>query len=80
MRIKMIWQDWIFMLGNFIFSGSLIPSVLSEMKPHPMTCALTGGVLILYAIAFATMKRWIPAVATLLTVAMWLILLVQGLL
>jgi len=73
----MIWQDTVLMVGGFIFSIALIPSVRSKNKPAVSTSLLTGGVLTAYIICYATMGFWLACSSGLLTAVMWFVLAIQ---
>lgn len=72
-----MWQDILMMVGGFILSVALIPTVISKGKPARSSCLLTGGVLASYVVAMATLGLWLAACATALTTTMWFILLFQ---
>lgn len=73
----MIWQDMVPIIGNIVFAVALIPSILSKQKPHRLSCAMTAGVLFLYAGTFWTITLWYWSLATLVTATAWTILLFQ---
>lgn len=75
----MIWQDVLIMIGGFGFSIALIPAVRSKKKPPSSTCLITGGILASYCVAFATLGLWLAFIGTLMTAALWFILLFQTL-
>ncbi len=73
----MIWQDILMMVGGFIFSVALLPSVLGKEKPARSSCLITGTILTSYVVAMATLGLWLSAGATVLTATMWFVLLLQ---
>lgn len=73
----MIWQDILMMVGGFILSIALLPSVLGKDKPAKSSCLITGGILASYVVAMATLGLYLSASATALTTTMWFILLFQ---
>jgi len=73
----MIWQDIAITVGCFILAGALVPTIRNKHKPEPLTSALTGGVLAVFAFAFATLGLWLSAVSQALCALLWLVLLAQ---
>jgi len=73
----MIWQDWLILIGCFILSVALIPTVLNKHKPEPSTSAITGSVLISFSIAMGTLGLWLAAVGQVLCAIIWFVLLAQ---
>jgi hypothetical protein len=73
----MIWQDILFMIGNFTLGAALIPTVLAKEKPSLLTSALTGVVLYSYCLAFATLNLQLAAIAVGVNASLWIVLLVQ---
>lgn len=77
----MIWQmmlmNLVFMIGGFLFVVALCPSVTSKDKPAWKTSALTGGVLVCYAVVQAMNGLWLAFLATFLTSLMWWVLFFQ---
>jgi hypothetical protein len=70
-------QDYIYTAGSIIFILSLLPAVFSKEKPPRSTCALTGGVLYVYAVNGYTLDLYFTAITTLITAAVWTVLLFQ---
>lgn len=73
----MIWQDVLLMFGGFGFVVALIPAVRSQSKPPRSTCAMTGGILALFCLAYATLGLWLAFIATAITSTLWFVLLLQ---
>ena len=73
----MIWQDIVLMTGGFLFVLSLIPSVRGKNKPEKLTCLTTGGILVAFAISYATLDLWLACTSTSLTSLTWFVLLAQ---
>ena len=73
----MIWQDIVFMIGGFIFSIALVPSILGENKPARLSCAITGIILAVYCVLYATLGLWLAFSSGMLTSLAWFILLIQ---
>lgn len=73
----MPWQDMVFTVGNIIFAGSLIPSILSDDKPSVWTSFPTAAFLYLFAYTYITMSLWGSAFAIGLVAICWTILAIQ---
>ena len=77
MGIDFIWQDIVFMIGGFIFSGALIPTIIAKEKPAMSTCIMTGVVLAVFSVSYATLGLWGAFVSNSLTSSCWLTLFTQ---
>jgi hypothetical protein len=75
----MIWQDWVMMVGSFIFALALIPSVRGKDKPAVSSSIITGTVLLVFTLCYATLGLWLSFGSTFLTVIMWYVLAIQKL-
>ena len=73
----MVWQDLVLMLGGFGFSFALIPAVRSREKPPRSSCLMTGSILGIFAVTYATLGLWLAFSSTIITTTMWFILLLQ---
>lgn len=73
----MMWQDIVLMLGNFVIAAALLPTVVNKHKPAPLTSALDGAMLAVFAVVFATLGLWLSAIAVSVSAALWFVLLVQ---
>jgi hypothetical protein len=76
----MTWQDVLIGSEQVLFAVALVPSLLSERKPHAVTSALTGLTLLAFAVAYASLDLVYSAAAALLCGVLWLVLLLQVLL
>ena len=70
-------QDYIYTAGSILFILSLLPALKAKEKPPRFTCALTGSVLYVYAINGYTLDLYFTAITTLVTAAVWTVLLFQ---
>ena len=73
----MIWQDLVLMLGGFGFSIALIPAVKAREKPPRSSCLMTGSILGIFAVIYATLGLWLAFSSTIITAGMWFALLLQ---
>ncbi len=73
----MMWQDIILMVGGFIFSIALLPSILGNSKPARISCVTTGTVLSIYCIVYATLGLWLAFGSGVLTALAWWVLFFQ---
>jgi branched-subunit amino acid ABC-type transport system permease component len=73
------WQDFVLTAGSLVFIAALLPSVFSNNKPAISTSAITGGVLGVFAVTYATLSLWFAAVTTAMSAVLWLFLAIQKL-
>jgi hypothetical protein len=67
----MIWQDWIFSIGSWIFIIGFIPSFLKKQYTAVGTSILTGGVLLVFTVTYLTLGLPMAAVSNFLTSSCW---------
>ncbi len=73
------WQDALLSLGGIGFIAGLIPSVLGEMKPEPITSLATGLILVSFLTVYVSYRLWMTVLLTAVTAVLWLTLFVQAL-
>jgi len=73
-----MWQDYIFSIGNFAFAVMLIPSLISDKKPHWLTSLFTSLLLYLFSYCFLTLKLSLTFIAMLVSASCWMILFIQS--
>jgi len=73
-----MWQDYVFSIGNVLFSIMLISSLLTSAKPHWLTSALTSALLFLFGYCFSTLNLKLAMVASFITATAWMILFIQS--
>lgn len=71
------WQDLFLTAGNVVLWLALLPSVFSENKPALSTSLLTGSILLMFSVIFATLELWFSSAALALVGATWFVLAVQ---
>ena len=71
------WQDWVFSAGQIVFFLALLPSVLSQDKPHLYSSVLTGGILSLFTITFWTLDLFWSSITSGIVAATWFTLAYQ---
>jgi uncharacterized membrane protein YjdF len=72
------WQDIIIAIGSLVFSIALLPSVFSKHKPALWTSVITGIVLFILALTYASLRFWYATTITALTASLWLVLAAQN--
>jgi len=72
-----MWQDILFMVGNFILGAALIPTILAKEKPTRLTSSLYGGILYLFCVAFVSLDLYFAATSVGICAIMWTVLLIQ---
>ena len=73
----MTWQDYVLAAGSWIFLIALIPAIRGKEKPPVSTSIVTGTVLAVYALVYATLGLWISVVSTSFMSLAWFTLAVQ---
>lgn len=68
------WQDIVLSIGSVVFLAALIPSVVGKDKPAFTTSLLTGCVLVVFTITYASLSLKYTTLATGLSALLWLIL------
>jgi len=75
----MVWQDWIFTIGSFIFSFALIPAIGTKEKPPIKTSLTTFLVLCAFICCYASLGFWVSVISGGTTAICWFILFLQKL-
>lgn len=70
----MIWQDWMFMIGNFSLGAAMIPAIWKRQPPPFITCIMTALWLSVFAVSFASLNLWLSTLGVGITAVMWVIL------
>ena len=73
----MLWQDWVFSIGSWIFVIALIPTIRGKSKPELSTSIVTAIILSSFALTYFTLRLWFSAFSTILTASCWYILAAQ---
>jgi hypothetical protein len=74
------WQDIVLAIGSFVFALALIPSIISKDKPALWTSLLTGSVLFVFTVTYATLSLWYATVTTAFSASLWVVLAIQKIL
>lgn len=72
------WQDAILTLGTLVFLVALIPTLVGDAKPSPLTSLLTGSVLLVFAATYLTLGLHFASITTAATGTVWLVILWQS--
>ncbi|MBA4180577.1 MAG: hypothetical protein C0506_08325 [Anaerolinea sp.] len=72
------WQDLVFTFGSIVLFASLVPTALGKEKPPVLTSLPTGALLILFAIAYASLGLTASAISTVPTGLLWIVIGGQG--
>lgn len=73
----MIWQDWVFFIGAWIFVISLIPTIRGNQKPELLTSIPTTIIVFAFVFCFATLGLWLSVFANTAVGIAWGILAFQ---
>lgn len=65
-------QDAVLAAGSWLFVIALAPAMVSGPRPPRSTCVMTGGVLIAFAVVYASLDLWNAAVSSLVLGMCWL--------
>lgn len=68
----MVWQDYVFLVGAFVFALLLLPTLRDNEASVPLkTSVPTGTTLLVFSATFATLGMYLSAVGNLATAAAW---------
>ena len=73
----MIWQDAVIAVGQILFAVALVPALRSRQKPPRSTCVMTGVILLVFSVTFATLGLWWGSSTAAVCGVLWLVLLWQ---
>uniref|UniRef100_A0A6M3LU31 Uncharacterized protein n=1 Tax=viral metagenome TaxID=1070528 RepID=A0A6M3LU31_9ZZZZ len=71
---RVVWQDFVLMIGGFIFAPSLVVSIIQKSSIPILTSLPTAIVLTGFVACYLTLKLKLAAIATSLTALCWYIL------
>ena len=72
-----MWQDWVLMLGSFVFTPSLVVSIVRKAKYPSLTTLPTAVTLVVFAFVNYTLHLYLASITTLLTAICWFILFLR---
>lgn len=75
---KSIWQDKVIAIVDALFFVALIPTILVPTVPWA-TSLMTGLLLLVLVVCFATLRLKWAALTTLITALAWITILIRGL-
>lgn len=70
----MIWQDFVFTIGSWIFIIALLPAIFGKNKPPTSTSLINGLVLILFSVAYFSLELWLSAASVAILALAWMFL------
>jgi hypothetical protein len=70
----MIWQDYVFGVGQFVFAIALLPAVIKKTKMPRSSSLLTGVTLGVFALNYYTLGLVLSGSTTIITSLLWLFL------
>ena len=74
---SMLWQDWVFSVGQVVFLIALIPTIRGKDKPALTTSAVTSLILAFFAYTYFTLELWFSTVSSIAMTAAWATLAIQ---
>ena len=72
-----MWQDWVLMIGGFLFTIALLPSIFGKRKPERLSSIITGSILLTFGFTYATLGLWKSLAMTIVCAGVWFILAIQ---
>ncbi len=72
-----MWQDWALMIGGFLFTIALLPSIFGKRKPEYLSSMITGVILLTTGVVYATLELWLAFISTIVCSIAWFILVIQ---
>lgn len=63
--------------GTVVFSATLLPSLLTARKPHPLTSLSTSLVLMAFALGYGSLGFWAASSMCVVEAGLWAALFVQ---
>jgi len=73
----MLWQDWVFSVGTWVFAIALVPAIRAKEKPPLKTSIPTAFFLYLFAVTYFTLSLRLSAFSSFLTATAWSVLALQ---
>lgn len=73
-----MWQDYVLMAGGVGFAIGLLPSVFGKNKPERSSSIITGSILAIYCVCYATLNLWFAFSSTILVAGLWFTLAIQA--
>lgn len=73
----MLWQDWVFSIGQIIFVIALIPTIKGKDKPALSTSLITGAILLAFAFSYMALSLLFSTVTSIVMSLSWFILAYQ---
>jgi hypothetical protein len=68
----------VFFIGEIVFLVGLVPSVVNDRPPDPLTSFPTAFMLFTFMVVHASFKLWFTFSLTWITAVLWVILGIQG--
>jgi CHASE2 domain-containing sensor protein len=65
------------MIGGFGFFIGLLPSLIGRRKPERSSGIITGSILLIFGVVYATLGLWLAFTSTMLVSIGWFILAIQ---
>jgi hypothetical protein len=72
-----MWQDWVLMVGGFLLTIALFPTLFGKRKPEYLTSMLSGSILLTFGFVYATLNLWLAFIPTITNSIIWFILAIQ---
>ncbi len=72
-----LYCDIVFMIGSFIFSIALIPTIRAKEKPSLVSSIVTFILLGAFELCYISLEMWLASISNMLTIVCWGILAIQ---
>lgn len=73
----MLWQDWVFSVGQIIFVIALIPTIKGKDKPALSTSFITGAILLAFAFSYMALSLLFSTVTSIVMSLSWFLISYQ---
>ncbi len=68
----MLWQDWVFTIGNVVMTAALVPAITGRRYNIPLVTSIpTACGLTMFSIAFCTLNLWAAGISVGLSAVGW---------
>jgi len=73
----MHWQDIVISIGQWLMTAALIPSLIGKDKPAFSSSLMTGTLIAIFGVTYATLGLWSSTVSSAACALVWFILALQ---
>lgn len=74
----MPWQDIVISVGQWAMTAALVPSLIGPNKPAVSSSIMTGTLIAIFGITYASLDLWSATVSSGVCALAWFVLAWQG--